>query len=328
MPMPGSEGGRKFRVLVLGNVRAEGLDLLRPFAELTVIPEPVAVDRILAAVPGQDAILHKVGKIGADVMARQDRLRIIARHGVGLDDLDLDSIAARGIPVSTTLTANSNAVAEATLALMLAALRRIPAGESMIKRERRWQREHLMGRELRGARVGIIGYGRIGRLVARALDALGSEVVVHDAEPATAARADHPVVALDELFRTSDVVTVHCPLLPGTRHLIGPAALALMKPDAIVVNTSRGGLVDTEALLEAVTAGRIAGAALDVFDREPPDFDDPLFGCDRIVTTPHIAAMTIEAQSAMAIGAATEICRVLSHDLPPTNDVLAHWMRP
>lgn len=311
------------KVLVLGNVRPEGLDVLRSFAELTVLPEPASKMDILACIGDMDAMLHKIGKVDREIMKRQTKLRIIARHGVGLDDLDLDAIAEQNIPVSITADANSNAVAEATLGLIFAALRHIPRGEAMIKRDRRWARESLMGRELKGSTVGIIGFGRIGRLVADYVAALGCTVIVHDADPETARRTEFDVVSSDELLARADIISVHCPLTSATRHLIGADALRLVKPDCIIVNTSRGGLIDTQELASAAREGRIGGAALDVFSPEPPDFDDPIFTCDNIITTPHVAAMTVEAQSAMAMASATEIQRVLLEGLPPTNDVLA-----
>ena len=316
-------GDRRWKVLVLGNVRPEGLDLLRNVAELTVLPEPVAPADIAACIEGMDAVLHKTGRIDAGVMARQGRLRLIARHGVGLDELDLDSIRATGVPVSTTPGANSNAVAEATVGLALSVLRHLPRGEAMIKRDRTWKRESLMGRELGQSVVGIVGFGQIGRLVARYFSVFGARVIVTDINLEAVADSPYPAVGLEELLRTSDVISLHCPLTPETRHLIDRARLRLVKPDAIVVNTARGALIDEDALVDAVTAGRLAGAALDVYDREPPDFDSPLFDCDDIFTTPHVAAMTIQAQTAMAVQAASEVRRVLVDGLPPTNNVFA-----
>ena len=316
-------GDRRWKVLVLGNVRPEGLDLLRDVAELTVLPEPVAPADVVACIEDMDAVLHKIGRIDARVMARQTRLRIIARHGVGLDELDLDSIRAAGVPVSTTPGANANAVAEATVGLALSVLRHLPRGEAMIKRDRTWKRERLMGRELGRAVVGIVGFGRIGRLAARYFAVFGAQVLVTDIDLEAVAGSPWPAVGLEELLRTSDVISLHCPLTPETRHLIDRERLRLVKPDAIVVNTARGALVDEDALVDAVTAGRLAGAALDVYDREPPDFASPLFDCDNIFATPHMAAMTIQAQTAMAVQAASEIRRVLVDGLPPTRNVLA-----
>lgn len=318
-----THGDRRWKVLVLGNVGSEGLDLLRDVAELTVLPEPVAPADIVACIEDMDAVLHKTGRIDARIMARQARLRLIARHGVGLDELDLDSIRAAGVPVSTTPGASSNAVAEATVGLTLSVLRHLPRCEAMLKRDRTWKRESLMGRELGRAVVGIVGFGRIGRRVARYFAGFGARVIVTDIDPGAVADSPYPAVGPEELLRTSDIISLHCPLTPETRHLISRERLRLVKPDAIVVNTARGALVDEDALVDAVNAGRLAGAALDVYDREPPDFDSPVFDCDDIVTTPHVAAMTIEAQTAMAVQAASEIRRVLVDGLPPTRNVLA-----
>ena len=315
-------GDRRWKVLVLGNVRPEGLDLLRDVAELTVLPEPVAPTDIAACIEDMDAVLHKTGRIDAGVMARQARLQLIARHGVGLDELDLDSIRAAGVPVSTTPGANANAVAEATVGLALSVLRHLPRGEAMIKRDRTWKRESLMGRELGQSVVGIVGFGQIGRLAARYFSVFGARVIVTDIDREAVVDSPHPAVGLEELLRMSDVISLHCPLTPETRHLIDRERLRLVKPDAIVVNTARGALVDEDALVDAVTAGRLAGAALDVYDREPPDFASPVFDCDDIVTTPHVAAMTIQAQTAMAVQAASEIRCVLVEGLPPTVNVL------
>ena len=308
-------------MLVLGNVREEGLAILRTFAELTILPEPVQKHDLLDAIPGADAVLHKIARIGADVIRAQTKLRIIARHGVGLDDLDLDAIKAAGIPVTIASTANANAVAEATVGLALAAARKFARGDEMMKRDGVWAREQLLGREISGATVGIVGYGRIGRRVAKLFDAFGADVVVHDVLPSSLEDCSFDALGLDELMRVSDIVSLHCPLLPNTRHLINEAKLALMKPGAILVNTSRGGLVDTGALVRAVQNRRLGGAALDVFEVEPPDFGDPVFGEPNILTTPHVAAMTLEAQVAMAVHAASEIRRVLVDGRPPIDNI-------
>ena len=194
--------GKPWKILVIGNVRPEGLDLLRDVADLILLPEPAAKSDILACIGRMDAMLHKIGRIDAEVMARQTKLRIIARHGTGLDDLDLDSIRAAGVPVSTTPDANSNAVAEATIGLTLNVLRHLARGEAMIKRDRSWDRESLMGRELRHATAGIVGFGRIGRLVARYFAAFGARIIVHDPFPEAVVRSPYPAVELEDLLRT------------------------------------------------------------------------------------------------------------------------------
>lgn len=321
MPMPASDAnGDRPRVLVLGNVRQEGLDVLAGFAEVTILPEPAEAD-ILAAIASADAILHKIGKIDAEIVGRQTKLRIVARHGVGLDDLDIPCLAQLGIPVSTTAGANANAVADATIGMTLSLLRKLSQAEAMLKRERRWERESLMGRELSSLTVGIIGYGRIGRLAAERFRAFGASILVHDAYVDLPEACDFRSVALDQLLQSADVVSLHCPLTADTHQMINAARLGLMRPGAILINTARGGLIDQPALVSAVRSGTIGGAALDVFDREPPDFDDPVFDTEGILTTPHVAAMTKEAQVAMAVGAASEIRRVLVDGEEPTNNV-------
>lgn len=311
------------KVLVTGNVREEGLAILREFAEVVVLPEPAASSDIIRHIGDADAILHKIGVISAGELRHQTRLKLVARHGVGLDLLDLGSLRELGIPVSITSTANSRAVAEATLGLMLAAVRRFSQGEAMIKSERVWAREKLMGRELGNLTVGLVGYGRIGRIVARLLDAFGSEALVHDAAPALAFEDGRVVVPLDELLERSDIISLHCPLIPATRGMINAAAIARMKDGAIIVNTARGALIDNAALVAGLASGKIGAVALDAFEHEPPDFDDAIFTFPNALTTPHVAAMTLDAQVSMAVGAAREIRRVLVEGLPPSVNVCA-----
>lgn len=311
-----------YNVLVLGNVRQEGLDIVREFADVTIIPEPAPKAEIIKNIGKMDAILHKMAPLSRDVVEHQTKLQIIARHGVGLDDLDLPYIGSLNIPVSITPTANSNAVAECAVGLMMSCLRKFSAGERMIKKDRLWKRETLMGREISSVKVGLIGYGRIGTRVAKMLrNGFGTEVVVNDIVPGIAEKDGLRQVELDELLQTCDIVSLHCPLTKDNRHLIGERSLSLMKQDAILINTARGGLVDKVALAEHLKNGHLCGAGLDSFDSEPPNFDDALFTCDNALVIPHVAAMSINAQVAMAVGAATEIRRVLVEGLPPTNNV-------
>lgn len=323
MPVSSLSGNKARNVLVLGNVRSEGLSILEDFADLTVLPGQPLKDDILACIGDMDAVLHKVGKIDAEIISRQTKLRLIARHGVGLDDLDLPSVSAAGIPVSTTQNANSNAVAEATVGLALSLLRNFRVADTTIRKHRSWARESFMGRELKRSTVGIVGFGKIGRLVADYFAAFGTHVIVCDSEAAVVADSPYPAVSLEELLSNADIVTLHCPLTPENNRLMNEDRLNLLQEHAVLINTARGGLVDQNALAAAAAAGKIGGAALDVFDREPPDFDHPVFSCPNIIVTPHIAAMTFEAQVAMAVNAATEIRRVLVEGLPPTNSVTA-----
>ncbi len=311
------------KVLVTGNVREEGLAILREFADVAMLPEPCSSEEIISHIADTDAILHKVGTIGPKELAHQNKLRLIARHGVGLDLLDLGCIRSYGIPVSITPAANSNAVAEATLALMLATVRKISQGEDMIKRDHAWARERLMSRELKHLTVGIVGYGRIGDIVGHLLDAFGSEVLVYDVNPAAAQRAGRTVVPFDELLRRSDIISLHCPLMDSTKDMINAAVIAKMKDGVILVNTARGALINKEDLADGLRTGKIGAIGMDSFDREPPDYGDAVFTFENALTTPHMAAMTLDAQVAMAVGAAREIRRVLVEGLPPTNNVCA-----
>lgn len=311
------------KVLVMGNVREEGLAVLQDFAELIILPNLPERDAVLRHIGDVDAILHKVGKLGPEEMARQTRLQLIARHGVGLDYLDLDCIRATGIPVSITNTANSNAVAEAAIGLMLAVVRRFPQGEAMLKRDKVWLREQLMGRELRHQTVGLVGYGRIGDRVAKLLDAFGAEVLVYDVQPKAALEAGRTVVSLDELVARADIISLHCPLTKATEGMFNASLFAKMKRGVALVNTARGALFNQEDLLAALKSGQVGGIATDSFEHEPPDFNDPIFRQDNAFTTPHLAAMTLDAQVAMAVSAAKEVRRVLAEGLPPTNNVFA-----
>ncbi len=309
------------KVLVMGNVRQEGLDILKEFAEIVVLPEPPDSAAVLEHIKDADGILHKVGKLGKPEMEAQTRLQIIARHGVGLDYLDLDCVRETGIPVPITNTANSNSVAEAAIGLMLAAIRHFSQGENMLKRDKVWQREKLMGREIRHQTVGLLGYGRIGARVARILDAFGAEVIVHDKFPALAQEDGRTIVSFDELLERADILSLHCPLLKENVGILNKETIGKMKRGAVIVNTARGGLIDKDALNEALESGQLGGIATDSFDHEPPDFTDRIFTFDNALTTPHLAAMTLDAQVAMAVTAAKEVRRVLVEGLAPTNNV-------
>ena len=312
------------KVLVIGNVREEALRELRKFVDTIVcLPEPTTSEDIIREIADSDAILHKIGILGQTELQHQTKLQLIARHGVGLDYLDLDYIRSLGIPVSITNTANSNSVAEAAIGLMLAAIRHFSQGEAMLKRDHAWARERLMGREIRHLTIGLFGYGRIGSRVAHILDAFGAEILVYDPYPAAAREDGRTVVSMDALLQRADVISLHCPLTAATKGIVNAEAIAKMKRGVVLVNTARGGLFDKEALADGLRSGQIGGLATDSFDHEPPDFTDAVFGFENALTTPHLAAMTLDAQVAMGVRAVEEIHRVLVEGLPPTNNVCA-----
>jgi phosphoglycerate dehydrogenase-like enzyme len=248
-----------------------------------------------------------------EVFEAAPRLRVLARLGVGFDSIDVDAATRAGVLVTTTPGLNDETCADHALALMLAALRRVVEHDASVRRGE-WDRGGaLTPWDLHAKRVGVVGYGRIGRSVVRRLHGFGTDVRVLD--PAV---ADDPQLAcptLEELLAWADVLTLHAPLTPATRHLIGPAALAAMKPGAILVNTSRGGLVDEAALLEALTSGRLRAAALDVFADEPPS-GAALTRLPNVVLSPHIGGLSREAIDAMQRQCVQQVLDVLEGRVP------------
>lgn len=307
----------KYKVLVTGvGMRPEGIDLLRPFAELLFLekPEPQA---LLEAVGDVDAVFCRNGQITAEVVEAAPRLRIVARHGVGYDNVDVEACSRGGVAVTTTGEANSQSVSELAFGLILALARDLVRANAEIDAGR-WERGGLVGCELQGKTLGIVGLGRVGRRLAR--HAAGFDMRVWACDPyldeaTVAARGAHKA-DLGPLLHESDFVSLHLPLEPATRHLIGAAELASMKETAFLVNAARGGLVDEEALYEALVSHRLAGAALDVFDIEPLPGGHPLAKLDTVCHTPHIAGQTDESLRRMSQQVGRNILTVLQGGRP------------
>jgi glyoxylate reductase len=247
-------------------------------------------------------------RIDQDVIARAPKLRVIANCAVGYDNIDLAAATAAGIAVTNTPDVLTEATAELAFALLLAAARRLPEGEAMIRSRRwpGWQLDQLLGVQLTGKTLGVIGLGRIGRAMVRRAEAFGMRAI-------SAGRDSG--MSIDEVFTEADVVSLHCPLTPATHHLVNARRLALMKPTAILVNTARGGCVDEAALIDALHAGRIFAAALDVFEREP-EINAKLYDCPRLVLAPHIGSATTETRIAMARLCADAVIEVLAGRRP------------
>lgn len=253
-------------------------------------------------------------QVTREVISRCPRLRVIGRHGTGLDNVDLQAATEAGIPVTYAPSAPTDSVAELTIGLIIAVVRRIADAHQAV-REGIWHRERFMGMELAGKVLGIIGFGSIGRAVARIARAMGMAILAYDPYVSTWPEGVRSVSLMD-LLTQADVVTIHTPLTPETKGLLGREALARMKPGAILINTARGGIVDEEALAEALRDGRLGGAGIDVFSREPPPRDHPLVRAPNVVLTPHIGAMTEEAQRRMAFTVVQDVLRVLSGGRP------------
>jgi D-3-phosphoglycerate dehydrogenase / 2-oxoglutarate reductase len=264
------------------------------------------------------ALLHRQGLINGTVMdAAAPGLRVVARHGAGVDGIDLAAAEARGLTVTRAAGANSRSVAEHAMALMLALLKDLPSVQAGM-REGLWEKTSRMTRDVEGVPLGIVGYGAIGSKVARYADAFGMRVAAHDPLlpagplPGPGERA----ADLPALLARSEVLSLHCPLDATTRGMIGAAELALLPKGAILVHTARGGIVEEAALLEALDSGQIAWAGVDVFAKEPLDLESPLRTHPRVLATPHLAANTPRGAVGMSTGAAESIVAVLAGRMP------------
>lgn len=280
--------------------------------------EAIPRDELLARVAGKHALICLLtDRIDADVLAAGRDLRIVANIAVGYNNVDVDACRARGVVVTNTPDVLTNACADFTWALILGITRRLGEAERQLRRGewRGWALDHMLGTELRGKRLGLLGVGRIGRAVAERASAFGMQVAYSSRRPIDLPGAEH--VGLDQLLATADVLSLHCPLTPETRHLIDQKALAKMKRSAYLINTARGPVVDEAALAWALKQRLIAGAALDVYEHEPEVHPD-LLGLENVMLIPHIASATTETRTAMANLAVSNVLAVLKGDAPLT----------
>ncbi len=274
--------------------------------------------KLLAAVADADALLvRSATTVDAEVIAAAPKLKIVARAGVGLDNVDVDAATAAGVLVVNAPTSNIHSAAEHALALMLAAARQIPAADATL-REHTWKRSAFSGTEIFGKTVGVVGLGRIGQLVAARLAAFGTHVVAYDpyVPAARAAQLGIELLPLDDLLARADFISVHLPKTPETAGLLGKEALAKTKPGVIIVNAARGGLIDESALADAVRSGHVRAAGMDVYSSEPCT-DSPLFELEQVVVTPHLGASTAEAQDRAGTDVAASVRLALAGDFVP-----------
>ncbi|NMB44790.1 MAG: phosphoglycerate dehydrogenase [Firmicutes bacterium] len=306
------------RILVLDGVKEAGVAALqRPGWQVDIVPQPWMEAELIAHIGSYNAlIVRSTTKVTAPVIEAAHSLKIIGRAGVGVDNIDLEAATRRGIVVVNAPDGNTIAAAEHSLALMLALARNIPQGDASLK-QGHWERKHLIGVELRQKTLGILGLGRIGSAVVRRAQAFDMLCLGYDPYISTeqASRLGVELVSLKTLLERSDFITIHMPLTGDTRHLLDAEALALMKPGVRIINAARGGIVDEAALAEAVKAGKVAGAAVDVFEEEPV-VSSPLLDCPNVVLTPHLGASTAEAQLHVAVDVAEAIANFLDGGLP------------
>ena len=276
------------KIVIADSMEPEVVAEISKLGQTTVTPADLK-----GALADADAlIVRSATKVNEDLLAHAPRLKLVARAGVGLDNVDPEACKKRGIKVVNTPGASTNSVAELALAMMFAICRKLPRADAGMK-GRQWLKKELTGTELQDKTLGVVGLGRIGASLAIKAQALGMRVLYYD--PKQDGSAAGKKVSLDEIFASSDYISLHVPLTPETKGMVGAANIAKMRKNAVIINTARGGLIDEDALYDALKEGRIFGAALDVYPTEP--YSGKLCELQSVVLTPHIAGSTKEAQA-------------------------------
>jgi len=311
---------------VTNRVPASAVEMLREAGEVRIDEREESIPRtdLLQLVAGADAVLTLLhDRVDDELLeAAGPQLRCVANVAVGYDNVDLEVAARHGVVVTNTPGVLDDATADLTMALLLAATRRIAEGDRLIRsgQEWTWGMGFMLGSGLRGKLLGIVGLGGIGARVAERARAFGMEIAYHSRHPAPAEvveALEAERMPLERLLAEADVVSLHCPLTPETRHLIGAAELAAMKPSAVLINAARGPVVDERALAEALAAGTIAAAGLDVYEHEPR-VEPGLLELDNVVLAPHLGSATVETRTAMAELAARNAIAAVRGEVPPT----------
>jgi D-3-phosphoglycerate dehydrogenase len=306
------------RVLVPEKLADPGIELLEQDFEVDVLLD-LSPEELLQKIGDYDGlIIRSATKVTAGVIERAEKLKAIGRAGIGVDNIDIEAATKRGIIVANAPESNTVAAAEHTLGLMLAVARRIPAADSSLRRGE-WKRSALKGVEVSEKTIGLIGLGHVGAIVARGALGMGMRVLAYDpyvSEDRMRSMNVERAESVDEVFGRADFVSLHVPRTPQTMGLVNEDALAKMKPSAYLVNVARGGIVDETALYNALKEGEIAGAALDVFEREP-EVHPGLLGLDNVTIVPHLGTATVETRVAMGMAAAANLVAALEGRRPP-----------
>jgi D-3-phosphoglycerate dehydrogenase / 2-oxoglutarate reductase len=295
--------------------------ILEPQCEIVAEPERVYTPEELGAVFSgvEGAILTAFEKVPRSVIEAAPRLRALSKYGAGIETIDLQAATERGIPVTNTPGANALGVAEHTVSLILSLLRHTPRLDRLVKSGRWKQARQLIGGDVEGSVLGLVGCGNIGQLVGRKMSALGMRVLGYDpyqTPQAMAAAGVERIEQLDELLMAADVVSLHMTVTPATRGMFDAGLLSRMKRGAVIINTSRAALIDDAALIAALQAGELAGAALDVFNTEPIEHDNALLTMEHVILTPHHAGTTMRTRERTLKQAATNLVRMLGGELP------------
>jgi D-3-phosphoglycerate dehydrogenase / 2-oxoglutarate reductase len=309
------------KVLVFGKINDAGLERLRGDGRFEVVEHADRAPDRIAAAADAEAIVVKMTAIDEDLLAAAPALKLVARHGLGYDTVDVAALTRRRIPLALTGDVNSGAVAEHTLALILALAKRLCPYDAAVRRGDFAVRDSYSAFELQGRTILLIGYGRIGRKVGRLARAFGMQVLVRDPFVAADQINDDEATLVDDLqhgLATADVVSIHAPRAPDGSYILDASSFDAIKPGATVINVARGGLLDEAALLRALDDGRVSGAGLDVFEREPPPSDDPLLCHPKVLLSPHCAAYTRESSSLMALACAENVIGFFDGHLDPS----------
>lgn len=299
----------QIKIFVADDVSESGLEPLRAAGFVLEKRTGLSPEELREAVRDcEGLVVRSETKVTAELMDAGLRLRAVGRAGVGVDNIDVAAATTRGVVVMNAPDGNTITTAEHTIAMLISLARRVPQANASLK-SGRWDRKRFIGVELRGKTLGIIGLGRIGRVVASRARSFGMNIIAFDPfiAPEQARDLELETAALDEVFARADFLTVHTPLTSETRGIIGSAAFSRMKQGVRIINCARGGLIDERALLAAIREGTVAGAALDVFEEEPPPTDHPLLALDEVIVTPHLGASTAEAQEGVALTVAEQM---------------------
>ena len=324
------------KILVTDPLAEEGVEVLKKEGFVVDCKGKLSPEELAKVIPGYDGLIVRSGtRVTKEAIEQATKLKVIGRAGVGLDNVDIKAATAKGVIVMNSPSGNTISTAEHTLAMIFALARNIPQANSSLK-SKKWEKKKFSGSELYGKTLGVLGLGRVGSRVARIASSLGMKVIGYDPfiSPEKAAKIQVRLVEIKKLFRESDYITVHTPLTSETKGIVGRKEFKLMKEGVRIINCARGGIIDEKALCEALKGGKVKGAALDVYEKEPPT-ESPLLDLDNVIVTPHLGASTKEAQINVARDIARQICDVLKRkislhtaNVPVVDEKLAEIIGP